>query len=1243
MSPTDASYGLENIILHHSFKEVKGRTIRISCGQRTHVGGKNGAGKTSILQLIPAFYGEEPERIVTKASGRASFLDYYLPNLQSLIIFEYRRHSGLCCAVLYRHPQGKLCYRFVEGSVDETFFRPEVRALLKNGATNDVLFSELKTVGVNVSSMIDTITDYRAVIQRNQKLLKRQPAEAKRLRALSNDFSMGSPDTRMSHIDRLTHVVLNKNRLLSSFKLMLCETMFTHMHLNERPRVLDDRDLVNDILSVKAFEQEESKIRDCLKQDAERKSIAERAGRSTARLRSTAEEQRDRQVELTKESDKLKEDFALEKEDFQRSDDRIGQRIADADHELETRTTDLNQLYDQERDFEQLGLPEKERELTNLPEYRGQLRDAEADHSALTGKVSDLDTEHERLLLHVQRTFGDEQVRRKEKVTTANHAMTRAAHEHEQNLSKLDNERDTEVGNYREERHKKRPLLDEERVRLETIRDNPGQTPEEAEQIQEAEGKVTELDGQHNKMDGDLGDATRKREQARQDRDAAQDHLSNAEKSADTLDDEFDALQRQLAPDSNTWLAKLREDDPRWSAALAKVVNPDLLMRTDLEPMLAEPASDTLMGWALDLESVFTPGFAASEDQLRARLNAKDEQRLQARRACTESEQAARKRNDTLHERQREVDWIEREKGILENYLTTARNQLKNTRLALKDAQEQRRVAMNLEVTAIRGRLGEFDADTVANLRGIKDRYAGQAMELRSQWAGKKAERQDEIDNAEKIADDAERDFNDRLERLKKAHADRLKEAGVDPVEVRSAREKMESLQKRIQGIEQSESDIQDYRSWRKRDWSRVHDLQTQCAEREKNLDILRRQRKDASDTYHEKSDKLNKSIKALADRLNKTNRELEAADAILRKCEALDNGSDEIPGNLATLTEELQEALGQLERLRGQVIKAYRSAVSVLRRYENTMIHKAWQELQQYQISQLADPNDQYDDAFELSQVENLRHLLDRDLPNLRYTLIDQFTAAAGAMGDYFGSLQNMISEVKQVSNTLRTKINTDQQIDSLSDIQVVLKPRIYEDESWQPLKNFVERWQDWRLSHRRDIPTDHLIREFQMVVTTLRSARLGNNIESLVDLELKLVENGNPRTIRNDNDFLNASSTGLTYLAIMAVFMGMTRYLCPDINTRITWPIDELGTLSANNISRLASMMQHNNLSMISACPKLDHGLRKFFENKVSLKEGRVHIFDHSETGTDPERKKQFADIARSRAPSDEVNHAQ
>ena len=1229
-SPSE-SYGLENIVMHHSFRKFAGRTVCIECRDRTHVGGTNGAGKTSILQLIPAFYGEEPDRIVNRAGGRAPFVDFYLASRQSLIIFEYRRHTGLCCAVLFRHQSGKLCYRFVEGGLTETFFRSDIQDTLKNGATNDVIFQELGNAGIKLSRTIDTIMDYRAIIQNNPRLIKRQPADARRLRALANDFSLGGSDSRMSHIDRLTHVVLNKNRLLSSFKGMICETMFDAIHLNKRPTILHERDLVNDIRSLKAFEREETAIRQCLVKDTERKAVLEQAARTATQLRQTVEEQGEVCKELSKQADHLQADLEFKEQEFNDNDGRLGRKIADLNNQVESLNSHLNQIFSQQEEYEDRGLPELDQELGNLNEYRQQYQNACDDHQALTGKVAELESEHEHSLNQINSAFKDAQNQRSRKIEAAERNLEQAQHAHEHGLTKLDGEHAQEASDYRESRHGQRRELGEERVRLDTQLKNPSVSDEEQQQLREAQETVEQREADLHEVQKELTEAINKRDQARHDRGTAQARLENAEKSATELDDEFEALRRQLTPDRESWLARLREEDPRWGEGLGKVVNPDLLMRPDLNPALVEAANDTLMGWRIDMDNLPIPDCAGTEEQIQARLHEKDTQCQQARRIYKEAENAAEKSNAIFQDRDREVGQIEGRYTLHENQLGSAKTALTSVRQAVEQAQLKRQGDIQRALEAIDGRLTEFDQETQKQLKAIDDRYARLRVDRIGQWATKEAELKDSIANSRKLAEDAAREHERRIKTLDDAYAGRLKDEGVDPEEVRRAREKKDDLERRIRTIEQAQTDVHEYRNWRKREWARVESIQAECAEQEKALEELTRQRSDLSRNYEQRRKALTQKIQDCRTRASGIATALEEAETILTKFQGLDSGTEEMPGNLTVLTDRLRETYRQLEQLREHVIKAVRKATAVLSRYENTQVYQAWRKLQEYRVSQLADPSDRYTDEFELSQADSLRLLLDQDLPHLRYALIDQFASAAGELGDYYDSLKLLASEVNQVSSRLKRAINTDQRIDAISDIQVVLQPRIYEDESWVPLKNFVESWRNWQLSHRREIPTDELVNDFHVVVTTLRSARVRNDVESMVDMSLCLRENDRLVTIRNDNDFLNASSTGLTYLAIMAVFIGMTRYLAPDLSTRITWPIDELGTLSPNNISRLASMLEKQNVTMISACPKLDHGLRKFFENKLSIKEGRVYIFEQQNATMDSGHNQLFAQVAR------------
>jgi len=59
-------------------------------GRRGGADRAHGRGKTSLLQLLPVFFGENPNRIVGTETNRLNFAGYYLPRLTSYILFEYR-------------------------------------------------------------------------------------------------------------------------------------------------------------------------------------------------------------------------------------------------------------------------------------------------------------------------------------------------------------------------------------------------------------------------------------------------------------------------------------------------------------------------------------------------------------------------------------------------------------------------------------------------------------------------------------------------------------------------------------------------------------------------------------------------------------------------------------------------------------------------------------------------------------------------------------------------------------------------------------------------------------------------------------------------------------------------------------------------------------------------------------------------------------------------------------------------
>ena len=221
--------GLQKIVLHNSY--FKGKTVAIPCNGHTNNSGGNGAGKTSALNLIPIFYGESPETVNDRAGQKLSFLDFYLPTSASLIAFEYEREDGSRCAILYRHPAGKVAYRFVSGKFQDTFFKEDLKEKLLNGLPISDAINELKVENVPVTRQIINITEYRSIIQQNEASVRKAARTRKGIRAEVKEYCLGGANSHMIHMDRLTFSILKRNSMFKRLKKMIVYTMFGEINI----------------------------------------------------------------------------------------------------------------------------------------------------------------------------------------------------------------------------------------------------------------------------------------------------------------------------------------------------------------------------------------------------------------------------------------------------------------------------------------------------------------------------------------------------------------------------------------------------------------------------------------------------------------------------------------------------------------------------------------------------------------------------------------------------------------------------------------------------------------------------------------------------------------------------------------------------------------------------------------------------------------------------------------------------
>ena len=151
-----------------------------------------------------------------------------------------------------------------------------------------------------------------------------------------------------------------------------------------------------------------------------------------------------------------------------------------------------------------------------------------------------------------------------------------------------------------------------------------------------------------------------------------------------------------------------------------------------------------------------------------------------------------------------------------------------------------------------------------------------------------------------------------------------------------------------------------------------------------------------------------------------------------------------------------------------------------------------------------------------------------------------------------------------------------------------------------------------EWKSEGARDLPPAPVTKRLLDAAEILHKSRGGQGIESVFDLEISLRENGRPIKATTKADLENASSTGLSYLILCTIFAGISRMLCREPNVAVHWPMDELGTLAPENISRLFMLLDEHNIVMVGGFPSTDQHLLQHFKehHQVKKDEGIVEL---------------------------------
>lgn len=1197
-------YGLRRIIQIDSF--IRGVRTVVDVDEHAIINGTNGAGKSSVLRLIPFFYGRDASQLDKNMAGRDSFVEFYLPRPTSLIIFEYGRESGTCCVVVSRHKSAdKQVYRFLSGSFsEERFAQPG-----PDGQLRYLKGYELKrhwdTLGLTYSSQIEIVSDYRGIIQNDTTLLNRS-GDGRRLRALARAYCLGSARTHMRHIELVCSAIASRQGNMRRMKDLLADIMVSDgLQFPEPPLHHMDVDLPREIQSLRDFEAEVPRMREALQQHYDLMALQTQLLSSHHQLRQAKDRLSDEIGEQEKQRAELEGKIAETQADWDEEEQKLISSRNEAKGDVEDLEQKIQRLEDRYRDYDERNLDQLADDYARMADHEEVLRQAIERYDRLTEGVKQEEATKQQHLNEAYQRYERQRGRLQKTLDEARAELDRQRAQQQRDIEKLQTTQAEEREALQSRQQSEERALYERKVMVEATAQNAA--PTEVEQRD-----LAELRERAKKLRHDVGQQQSQFEQAEANWGAAQKEvdgmlkqLSQRKRQVREEEERLEAIHKLLYAEKGTWLSALREKDPDWSRRLGRVIDPGLLQRKDLAPHYEE-SSESLCGWDLNWSVIDAPEHARSEEQLQVDYQAQEERIELAQKQVVEAESAASKAKAATKEAETQFHEARQQyQQARRNHIQTLEALEQQDRLVLEAVEDRRREALK-EVKRLASELGEMARRHRQEQEQLAARQREASMELKSVIATALSGYEAAVAAGEQALDDAAKAHKSACKAIEEDYRSACSQQGVDEQSLKDAQAAVNRSKAHIEKLREQAEAVREYKTWLENDWPKrrgfseqLREAHRQCDAAEQKLEQARKQYKEQQRAMTSQRKRLNDQIAKQRHVLNDISELLKELGTFPRTTDAAETPSDDMP--IQQLIETTRGLLDDYKQLRNSLLPRMSEINSRISSFEGTQLAKAWSRAKA-EVARHSGIEDEHDERFKLNMPQALEVFLDQEIESIKEARIEALRIAGKGLIDYFENLRRIHQGIEGQARRITRAIEQHMQIEALSDISVVMSSRVDAVEYWNTLQSFVGHWEAWRNNEDEVFPDGLFLEEFAQLVKELGvlSQSGKRRLRDYFDLKIHLVENGHRRKIENDAQLDASTSEGLKYLAVCMIYIGISRLLCEDRSVNLHWPIDELGILHRDNVGRLFSMLDQGGIVMVGGFPTEEAEMLRHFSRR-------------------------------------------
>lgn len=1207
-------YGLKRIILIDSL--FAGKQAPIVVDGHASLSGTNGAGKTSVEKLIPFFYGCEPAQLESQAAGKKSFMGWYLPRDTSLIVYEYERESGLACAVMSRHSSGlKPAYRFLSaGFSDDLFTKPGMndRRVYLKGTD---LAHHWREKGVEASNLVETIQDYRAIIQHDRHAGSRGSTRLdSEIKSLMNAYSLCGRDARMRHIEKVSLAILRRQGSMERIKTMLASIMEGNgVAFPKPPEHRYNQHIGAEVRTLRKLKGalEGAGITRAYDQYLMNEGVLGRLKYAlTLRhddLEAAREENTKSLSELADRKNQSEVDHQGRMSELSSELNGLSDRIERNRHAIETLEADYAA-------FEEEGVTQMKADLDSLERYHHEWIQGEERYQTLSSGNADLVTKKAQLREREMASFQRVLAKLKGLIDEKSREIAEALAAKNDEQQRLSQSQARELSAMRQEHEAALEPARQALANAVAALNHTGSSEEETSAIERQQDEVENRNREVNRLSADRRRLEGELASARRGMDEALGRLEKARFDQKRERDEQERIRGLLYPEGGSLLAHLREQDAGWARTIGRVINPDLLSRKDLSPALDESVGDTCYGWSLNLESLTLPECARGEEDLRLQHDEASKRVAEAGGRVTDAEADAGRAREALALVETHRADLDASSASANDRAQAARNVLLDLQSQAREARRQRLAEAKKESKHRESVLAKLRSEAKQAEKDLEDRYRDAKVEAGGVWEQSISSLKQAKDRLHTQVSETEHAHKKTLKGIDEAFSRECLERGVDAATIEKAENEMIAAQKTYQAVSGYAVRVEAYERWLKNEWSSRGRLEKELAEAQENEARLLRQKSDLQRGYNDLLQDMSRQIRKL---MTVKTRLSESADRCKRTvkdiaCEAVENNDYPSDQAIESLFEDADMALQHQRELSDALADGLQELNRILSEGSNAEIAQAWKRRLDELFGAIGQKEGR---ARALAEAQLVEPFLKEDVPSYENTLITALGVVSDRVIDFYDALKvidkSITNQASQITRSIEQHLyrgtggdeGRQSRIEAIRDVRIDLQSQVTALGYWKSLDDFKAAWAR-HMSTTDVIPDDVVLDRLSESLSALTDARVTDDIQSLFELSITMTENDRPTVIRNDTDLYNASSHGLSYIAMMVIFIGITRHLCPDRRVKLHWPVDELETIAPENIAILFGLLDDASIVMVGGFPNSNPDTLRHFAHRHHLK---------------------------------------